>query len=117
MSKTVTLADVMNALEGMGVTGDPRTIAEVTISPDWSVRTDIGRIRVTRYHQRDGKNWLDDDRIVTTREDIRIVEKADPPTNRCAHCGDVIQLIDDEWKHGPGCRSPHEATPANLTNA
>jgi hypothetical protein len=30
VSKTVTLAEVMLALEGMGVTGDPRTIAEVT---------------------------------------------------------------------------------------
>lgn len=36
-------------------------------------------------------------------------------TNCCAHCGDVITLIDGAWKHRPGLRSPHDAEPSNLT--
>lgn len=35
--------------------------------------------------------------------------------NRCADCGDVIHLTDGTWRHLPGLRSPHEATPSNLT--
>jgi hypothetical protein len=33
--------------------------------------------------------------------------------DRCFHCGDAIRLIDGAWKHRPGCRSPHDATPAS----
>jgi hypothetical protein len=72
MSKTVTLAEVMNALEGMGVTGDPRTIAEVRIEPH--------QVTVMRKHQSGGKDWLDENgHLVMTREDIRITRRFGPP--------------------------------------
>lgn len=103
MSKTVTLADVMLALEGMGVTGDPRTIAEVRIEPRGIQRGDVGWIRILRYHAPEGKIWAEENgRPVMTREDIRIVQHRaheDPPP--CATCKGTGAVEVEPYGDGP----------------
>ena len=53
-----------------------------------------------------------------SREADDLDQASTKPTaeNRCAHCGDVIHLIDGAWKHRPGLRSPHDPEPANLAS-
>ena len=70
----------------------------------WFDENPVGAVQVEPYEV-----------TVTKYRPVTEIRADEPITNRCAVCGDVIDLIDGKWNHRPGLRSPHDPEPANLT--